>query len=63
MMSRTSQMRQADGGEESGCSNCVPQVSQTARSPDSKFIVDFDTVLYNCCAVGIRMLGHDAMFM
>jgi hypothetical protein len=56
-------MRQADGGEESGCSNCVPQVSQTARSPDSKFIVDFDTVLYNCCAVGIRMLGHDAMFM
>jgi hypothetical protein len=39
MMSRTSQMRQADGAEERGASNWVPQVSQMARSPDSKFML------------------------
>lgn len=40
MMSRTSQMRQLLGGEERPMSNCVPHVSQIAKSPDENFMVD-----------------------
>jgi hypothetical protein len=40
----TSHIRQFVGGEDSGASYCVPQVTQIARSPLSKSIVRYVVV-------------------